>query len=145
VLLALLAQLTVPLRSAISIAPPDEQGGVSPKVLYIILNPQGFPGGADAMLLGRSRKEFQNTLKDRAGLRLPEDGAKYNTCDPKKKCDRIQVIWYRRTITVKITCNKQEYSETPSFVSSEPRDEDEIDEILLHIFRLVATHNENHP
>jgi hypothetical protein len=91
--------------------------------------------------LGRSRSVFDRTLKDRASVRLPEDGANFDICDPKQVCDKIQITWFRRTITVTITC-KKEHTETTEFASTEPRNEQEVDLILMHVFRDVALHNQ---
>jgi hypothetical protein len=139
-LLVVFAPLMVSVRSANSLGPANEQVSVAPKVLYIVLNPKNFTGGADAILLGRSRSVFKDTLKDRAIVRLPEDGANFDICDPKQVCDRIQITWFRRTITVNIIC-KKEHSETTEFASTEPRNGEEVDLILKQIFRNVATHN----
>jgi len=141
-LLLVFAPLTVGVRSALSIAAPDEQGKVSPKVIYILVNPDTFNRGADRILLVHFRKMFDDSF-DPARLRSPLDGAQYDTCDPKEVCDRIEIIWHERTITTSINCKKK-HSERKTFASAEPHDDDDFDVILMHIFRDVALHNELH-
>lgn len=142
-LLLVFAPLFLSVRSALSIAAPNEQGKVSPKVVYILINPDTFRRGADRILLVQFRKAFDDDFKDPARLRSPLDGAKYDTCDPKEVCDRIEIIWYEQRITTSITC-KTKQSRTNTWASPEPHDEKDFGVILERVLREVQIHNVSH-